>query len=251
MISSRRLHWDVSTSSMILPQGRPGHLIRQVPQYKCRASRRDRWGLALQLCRSHRNKPMDFAPMKANQCHTTSDAYPQGAVHAHVHSTGTGRCTTRAPPNRAKAVLPQRSIVLFPYRTHRSIPCMWASSTGLVGAKDVGAGHLLHGAHARDDGALLRERARAQGKGHRQHRGHRDGDAAHDDDQHVEQRGATVCAAQAMAQTRSSAPCQSDCMQASMLVTRSGMLSSMGQPSAARRSAQKPRSTRCQGQDEH
>ncbi len=69
--------------------------------------------------------------------------------------------------------------------------------TRLVGAEDVGAGHLLHGGHARDNGAFFGERAGAQRERDRQHGGHRDGDAADHDDQHVEQRGAAVCASMA------------------------------------------------------
>ena len=70
-----------------------------------------------------------------------------------------------------------------------------AALTGLVRAQDVHARHLLDCRHARHDGALLGQLVGAQGKGHRQHGGHGDGDSSHDDHQHVGQRRAALCAA--------------------------------------------------------
>ena len=55
----------------------------------------------------------------------------------------------------------------------------------LVRAQDVHAGHLLDGAHARDNGAVLGELPRAERERDRQHGRHRDGDAADDDDEDV------------------------------------------------------------------
>ena len=66
--------------------------------------------------------------------------------------------------------------------------------TGLVGAEDVHAGHLLDGGHAGNDGALLGELEGAERERDGEDGRHRDGDAAHHDHQHVGQRGAQVCA---------------------------------------------------------
>ncbi len=65
--------------------------------------------------------------------------------------------------------------------------------TGLVGAEDVHAGHLLDGGHARYDCALLGELVGAKREGDGEHGGHSDGDSTNNDYQHVGQRGAALC----------------------------------------------------------